>query len=289
MRVFKHHKDLCAYLELQRGTNSLIAFVPTMGALHPGHLSLIRAARQEGTLCVVSIFVNPTQFNDPADFEAYPKTLDADLRLLEAAHCDVLYLPDALDIYPDGPVQTVSVDLQGLDQRLEGAHRPGHFQGVVQVMDRLLGLVQPNLLFMGLKDYQQVLVVRRLLDTRRWPMNLKGMETCREADGLAMSSRNLRLSGEARQLAPKLYQTLQEVAAGIRAEPSKLADWLKQGRQQLQHAGFSVEYLEAADGKTLEPIQAPIPPDARLLVAAWLEQVRLIDNIGLAATDPIPS
>ena len=283
MRLFKYHKDLSQYLASFRQRSVPIGFVPTMGALHEGHLSLLEEARSRGCMSVVSIFVNPTQFNDPADFDKYPKTLDSDLLLLERQGCEVLYLPDVPDIYPQGPALTKApeLDLQGLDQRLEGAFRPGHFGGVVQVMERLLQLVQPQMLFMGLKDYQQVLVVRRLLEARKFPVELVGMETRREPDGLAMSSRNLRLSGQARSLAPLLHATLQEILQSIRRAPEALPEWLQEGRRKLESSGFRVEYLELARADNLQALEAPLEAPGRLLCAAWLDKVRLIDNLAL--------
>lgn len=281
MRLFKYHKDLNLFLNSFRQRSVPIGFVPTMGTLHDGHLSLLKEARSRGCLSVVSIFVNPTQFNDPSDFEKYPKTLDSDLLLLEREGCEVLYLPDVPDIYPKGPERTTppELDLRGLDLRLEGAFRPGHFRGVIQVMERLLELVQPQLLFMGLKDFQQVLVVGRLLEARQLPVELVGMETRREPDGLAMSSRNLRLSEQARSLAPQLHATLQELLLSIQRKPEALTDWLEQGRRKLESSGFRVEYLELARADTLQPLQAPLEASGRLLAAVWLEKVRLIDNL----------
>lgn len=281
MRLFKYHKDLSIYLDAFRKRSIPIGFVPTMGALHEGHLSLLKEARSRGCLSLVSIFVNPTQFNDPADFEKYPKTLEKDLLMLEQEGCDLLYLPDLPDIYPQGAAHTRApeLDLQGLDQRLEGAFRPGHFKGVVQVMQRLLELLRPQQLFMGLKDYQQVLVVRRLLEARQLPVELVGMETRREPDGLAMSSRNLRLSAKARSQAPLLHATLQDLLRSLHEKPEALPDLLLQGRQKLESSGFRVEYLELASADLLQPLVSPLESSGRLLAAVWLEKVRLIDNL----------
>jgi len=279
MILFKQADDLRQYLDSCRARGLSWGFVPTMGALHQGHISLINASQAKEDLTVCSIFVNPTQFNQPEDFEKYPVTTDADVELLAIANCDVLFLPSATEIYPEGPAEVTVPDLGKLDTILEGAFRPGHFRGVYQVMKRLLQVVKPDGLYMGQKDYQQCLVVDRLLgDLSPVPtIRFYKEPTIRELDGLARSSRNRRLSAASRQRAPAIFQALQFV------RKNKAEGWIKlkeQGWQIISDAGMEPEYFELADAVTLEP-REKIEPDGRniVLVAAWIDGVRLIDNL----------
>ena len=193
MIIYKRAGDLAIWLEKQRLARQTIGFVPTLGALHEGHISLIAISKQSTALTVCSIFVNPTQFNDPKDFQKYPITLEKDLPMLEKAGVDVLFLPEVAEMYPGGTKGLETYDLGSLETLLEGKFRPGHFQGVCQVMRRLLEMVRPDDLFMGSKDYQQCMVVQRLLTLMQLPATLHRCPIVREADGLAMSSRNRRL------------------------------------------------------------------------------------------------
>ena len=195
MYIFQKAADLRSHLKtILRGRSSTIGFIPTMGALHEGHLALIRAAQANGCYTVCSIFVNPTQFNDPSDLEKYPRTPEKDAELLEKVGCDVIFMPEVEEIYPPGDIQDFELDFEGLDEVMEGVFRPGHFKGVAQVVKRLLDLVQPDGLYMGQKDFQQVAIVRHLIRVTRFPVELVVVPTVREHDGLAMSSRNIRLS-----------------------------------------------------------------------------------------------
>ncbi|HWB92540.1 MAG TPA: pantoate--beta-alanine ligase, partial [Puia sp.] len=198
MVIFKYAADLAGWLKKQRAAGQKINFVPTMGALHAGHISLITISKNRPSLTVCSIFVNPTQFNDPKDFQKYPITIDKDILLLEHAGADVLFLPGIGELYPAGLEDLEHYDLGPLESLLEGKYRPGHFQGVCQVMQRLLNIVRPDDLFMGSKDYQQCMVVQRLLTLMDLPTNLHRCPIVREPDGLAMSSRNVRLTPEQR-------------------------------------------------------------------------------------------
>ena len=241
-----------------------VGFVPTMGALHEGHLSLLRAARTESTFTVASIFVNPAQFNDRSDFEKYPRDPKTDLTLLEAAGCDLVFLPTEEEIYPDNYLSK-EYDLGDFDHILEGAHRPGHFQGVARVMDRLLHLVRPQKLFLGRKDYQQCLVIEQLIKLLQLPVAVVRCETVREPSGLAMSSRNRRLSDEGRAKAAALFTALKQLY-----HTGKISDLAK--------AGFSkTEYFTLADPQTLAPV-TDLTRSRVALAAAWIEGVRLIDN-----------
>lgn len=279
MILFKSIKDLQKWLESQRSSGRQIGFVPTMGALHPGHISLINASRQDNPVTVCSIFVNPTQFNDPADFEKYPITLDKDIRLLEEAGCSVLFLPSVTEIYPDGPKARMHYDLGYLETRLEGFYRPGHFQGVCMVVHRLLDIVQPNHLYLGQKDYQQCMVITRLVElTGIKNVEVKVCPTLREADGLAMSSRNMRLSAADRQTATAIYRCLLYIKENLAAGDLSLL--MQAACGQLEAAGFRVDYVDIADAHTLAPVsqwdgQQPLVA----LVAAFLNEVRLIDNM----------
>lgn len=258
-----------------------VAFVPTMGALHAGHISLIQAARQLAPTVVASIFVNPTQFNDPADFARYPKSLEQDIDMLEAAGTQLLFLPEVATLYPQGTQHLPAYPLGRLEELLEGLHRPGHFQGVCQVVHRLLQAVQPGHLLLGAKDYQQCMVIRQLLQHTALPTQLHIVPTMREADGLAMSSRNRRLSADGRQQATAIYRTMRWINSQWPNEaPAELE--AEAGRQLLA-AGFdSVDYISISHAHTLEPLPAADAHEpAVVLVAAFLEGVRLIDNLPL--------
>jgi pantoate--beta-alanine ligase len=269
MIIIKQAARLQEYLKQQAARGLVSGFVPTMGALHQGHLSLI-------TVC--SIFVNPTQFNDPKDFDKYPKTLEQDILLLENAGTDILFLPSVDEVYTDGLTNLEHYDLGYLETILEGKFRPGHFQGVCQVMYRLLKLVQPDLLFMGQKDYQQCMVVKRLLTLMESKTQLIPAPTIRENSGLAMSSRNMRLSEQQRGEAVDISKTLRFIRENLQYQ--SLNALKSTATEQLQQAGFKVDYVEIAHAETLEPIEewdGKTPLVA--LVAAFLGDIRLIDNL----------
>lgn len=279
MILFKQARELTRWLDMQRNAGGRIGFVPTMGALHPGHISLITISKKKTSLTVCSIFVNPTQFNDPADFQKYPITLEKDIALLEKAGADVLFLPDASEVYPDGTDSLEHYDLGRLETLLEGRYRPGHFQGVCQVMRRLLDIVRPDDLFMGRKDYQQCMVIQRLLGILRMPSVLHRCPIIRGSDGLAMSSRNIRLTPRQRSNAPAIYKTLERIREGWKAGADTRA-LIAVAMTSLASAGFRVDYVSIADGTTLEPLAA-WQDDAVALIAAFLGEVRLIDNLNL--------
>ena len=256
----------------------LVGVVPTMGALHDGHLSLARAARAQSDRVIVTIFVNPMQFNNPEDLKKYPRTEAHDLALLEAEKVDVLFAPGPDEVYPEGFATKVSV--AGVSAPMEGAFRPGHFDGVATVVTKLFGMTQAGRAFFGEKDWQQVQVVTRLVRDLNIPIRIIPCPTIREEDGLAMSSRNVRLTAAERKVAPALHATMQAAAEAIRggAEPGVE---LAEARAAILAAGFSsVEYLDLRDAATLETVQTLGRP-ARMLVAAVLGEVRLIDNIAV--------
>ena len=249
-----------------------------MGALHMGHLALVEKAITDNDTSVCSIFVNPSQFNDPKDFEKYPRTLENDIYLLEKAGCDVLFLPTLAEIYPDGMQAKQHYDLGSLEDTLEGKYRPGHFQGVCQVVHRLLEIVNPGKLYIGQKDFQQCLVIKKLVELLQLKTEIVISPTLREADGLAMSSRNLRLTPEDRARANNIYKALLEIKNTI---PEKSISALKETAvKRLTEEGFKVDYVEIADRDTLSlKNDAGDKTNLVALAAAFLNNVRLIDNV----------
>ena len=255
-----------------------VAVVPTMGALHQGHLSLVRAAKAACDRVIVTIFINPKQFNNPEDYKNYPRTEEEDARKLIALKADVVYVPDGEQMYPNGFATTVSVE--GITQGLCGAHRAGHFDGVATIVTKLFTQTQADKAFFGEKDYQQLQVVTRLARDLDLPIEVIGCPTIREEDGLAMSSRNLLLSDRARTWAPELHRAMEEMAEGLLAG-GDLEELRAAAVKRVERAGFTqVEYLDLRSADRLELLTTPDRP-ARLLAAAWLAGVRLIDNIAV--------
>jgi pantoate--beta-alanine ligase len=280
MITFKKVSDLQQHLDQCRQKNEDIGFVPTMGALHDGHLSLLKTSLKENKITACSIFVNPAQFNDPSDFKKYPSTINDDISKLETNGCDILFLPSVEEIYPHGFEVKKHYDLGYLDTILEGEFRPGHFQGVCMAVENLLVIVQPDKLYLGQKDYQQCMIITRLIQLMglQEKIDIRICPILRENDGLAMSSRNMRLSKEERAKAPALYETLiflkQNICNG------SLRDLKKEATELLQKKGFKADYVEIANAKTLKPINEW---DSRTnilgLVAAYINNIRLIDNM----------
>lgn len=275
MYIFKRIKELQFYLKSCQGS---IGFVPTMGALHEGHISLIQKSSSENDITVCSIFVNPTQFNDKKDFEKYPITIDEDIKLLIAAQTDVLFLPEVDEMYPKGIGHIEMYAIGYLDTILDGAFRPGHFNGVCNIVHRLLDAVQPLNLYMGEKDFQQCLVVAQLIEQIGSKVNLITCPTLREQDGLAMSSRNRRLSAAGRQQATAIYTVLKTLRE--QQFMQSFATLQQQGLQYLQEKGFEPEYILLANASNLQLLDN-FQTDCSMvvLVAAKLEGVRLIDNM----------
>lgn len=253
-----------------------VGVVPTMGALHDGHLSLARRARVECDRVVTTIFVNPRQFNNPDDLKKYPRSEAADAQLLAAVPVDAIFAPPVEEVYPDGFITTVS--MAGVAQPLEGHMRPGHFDGVATVVTKLFGMSLADRGYFGQKDWQQLQVVLRLVRDLNIPVQVVGCETIRETDGLAMSSRNVRLTPEGRAKAPVLYAAITRAADDIRAgHADRMA--IREAAEAMRAAGFErVEYIELRDAETLMPSDDPRRP-RRMLAAAWIDGVRLIDNI----------
>lgn len=281
MILLKTATDLPHFLTTQKKRNLQTGFVPTMGALHEGHLSLIEHSKKDNNITIASIFVNPTQFNDPKDFSQYPVTLEKDIYLLEKAGCDILFLPSVQEIYPSGMELTRPYDLGYLETLLEGKYRPGHFQGVCQVVHRLLELVQPTNLYLGQKDYQQCMVIRQLIHITALPVQLQIVRTRRESSGLAMSSRNLRLSEKEKEAAAVIYQQLLKIQAGLR--PGKLDNLITEATTAILAAGFDkIDYVSIADAASLRPVTVwDGQSKLVVLVAAFIGGVRLIDNLAL--------
>lgn len=268
------------FIQKKRSKGIKIGFVPTMGALHRGHISLIDLSKKHQCLTVCSIFVNPTQFNDPKDFEKYPITLGSDTDLLVQAGCDVLFIPSVAEVYPEGiDAPREVVPLSGLDHILEGASRPGHFQGVATVVKRLLDMVQPDLLFLGQKDFQQVLVIRKMIEHYKLPVQVVRAEIVREAKGLAMSSRNVRLSAAVREKAGVIYHSILQVQEqyGKRDIDELIADAQEHIMQHLPDA--KIDYLQVVDANSLNHSTQNTASEKVLLTAVWVNGVRLLDNI----------
>lgn len=277
-QVIRTSAELREKVATWKRSGMLVGVVPTMGALHDGHLSLVREARKQSDRVIVTIFVNPMQFNNKDDLEKYPRDEDHDLALLAAEGVDVLFAPGVHEVYPDGFATVVAVS--GVSEPLEGAFRPGHFEGVATVVTKLFGMTQAGRAFFGEKDWQQVQVVKRMVEDLNVPIRIIPCPTIREADGLAMSSRNVRLSPEHRALAPQLHAQMQAAAEAIRAG-APVAATLQATQEAISAAGFgSWDYLELRSAEGLRPMTELSEP-ARLLAAVYLGDVRMIDNIAV--------
>jgi pantoate--beta-alanine ligase len=277
MIIYKEGKKLENHLNSLEFENK-IGFVPTMGAIHKGHISLIEKAKSENKIVVSSIFVNPTQFNDQKDFINYPKTIENDILLLTKAGCDVLFLPTVETMYPLGIEILEHFELGYLDTILEGKHRPGHFQGVCNIVFRLLSIIKPQKLYLGKKDYQQCLVIKEMISLKNLQVSTIICETVREIDGLAMSSRNLRLSKDARIKSSNLYKMLQFCKDSLCQ--GEIECQLSFPIEQLKLNDFSFDYFEIVNANSLKPItywdgKEPI----MIIVAVFLDGIRLIDNL----------
>ncbi len=275
MKLETSLQGLTASLQVARVAKKTVGFVPTMGNLHQGHLSLVREARRLCDVVVVSIFVNPIQFGPNEDFDSYPRTLEQDSQLLAEAGCDVLFAPSVEQMYGKQPRLT-NIQVTGITQDLCGLQRPGHFDGVAVVVTKLFNMVQPNFAFFGQKDYQQLAVIKQMVQDLNMPIEIVGVPICRDTDGLALSSRNGYLSPEHRQIAPHIYKNLQNAVLQL-SQGVELHEVLTSISQNLTQVGFEVDYVEARS-VDLKPVES-YQQDTVLFIAAKLGNTRLIDNL----------
>lgn len=277
MIIFKHAKELSNFFHLQKVKNK-IGFVPTMGALHDGHIFLIEQAKKKSNIVICSIFVNPTQFNDVNDYKKYPVSLEEDIKLLEFTGTDILFLPGIDEIYPTGTTELEIYDIGFLETILEGKFRPGHFQGVCQVVSRLIKIIQPDEMFMGQKDLQQCLVIKRLLNMTDPSVHLVICPTVREPSGLAMSSRNKRLNEGQKSSAIAIHRALLYIKNSI--SPGQLDQIKNNAAFILAQNNFKIDYVELVDAETFEIVSTwNGKQKLAVLIAAFLGDVRLIDNM----------
>ena len=279
MKVLKSKKTLIDYVERQREMGKKIGFAPTMGALHQGHLSLYKAAKKENDEVISSIFVNPTQFNNPDDFQKYPKTLEKDIELLEKAGVDAVYVPNVEEMYPDG-LNSKKYDFDGLENEMEGKYRPGHFDGVGTIVEELFRQVQPHNAYFGEKDYQQLAIIKKMIEKTKLPVKIHGVPTLREEDGLAMSSRNVRLTETQRKEATIIYETLTKVKEWFKV--ISLEEIKQRVTDIFRNSNFELEYFVIADEKTLKETDYFYKDkNYRAFIVAYADTVRLIDNMHL--------
>lgn len=271
--------ELKSYVEAKKASGKTIGFVPTMGALHNGHISLIHQAGVND-IVICSIFVNPTQFNNVNDLAKYPRTIDSDILLLEDTNCDVLFAPDVKEMYPIGR-ELIDLDLQGLDRVMEGVFRPGHFQGMITVVYNLFKMVNPDSAYFGEKDFQQLAIVKFMVNKLKLPVKVIGCATVRESDGLAMSSRNIHLTDEERKQATVIYNTIKQCEAlKTTTSPHDLHYWVK---QQIEQTGvFKLEYVAFVNANTLQELSTwQTNQLMRVCIAVITSKTRLIDNVEL--------
>ncbi len=278
MKIFKTKNQLHQHLNTFKTKNNTIGFVQTMGALHQGHLSLIKKSKKKTDITVVSIFVNPTQFDNKEDLEKYPNTLKNDILLLKSVVCDVLFTPSVDEIY-NGKTVSTHFDFDGLEHQMEGKFRDGHFDGVGTIVKTLFEIVQPTIAFFGKKDFQQLQIIKKMVKKENIPVKIKGCEIFREKDGLAMSSRNTRLTKEYRKAAPFIYKTLKKAKKKFGTITAKeLTEWVE--KKFKKHPLLKLEYFTIADEKTLETASEIHPKKKyRGFIAVFAGDIRLIDNI----------
>lgn len=278
MNTVKNLQQLRAAISRARSEGKRIAFVPTMGNLHAGHIALIQHATERADFVVASIFVNPLQFGANEDLDSYPRTLAADQSKLLEAGCNLLFTPDAQDMYPQGMAQQTIVSVPGVSTGLCGGSRPGHFDGVATIVCKLLNMVQPDIALFGEKDFQQLAVIRKMVADLNMPVQIFGVPIVRDHDGLALSSRNGYLNAQQRAVAPALQQCLQALKAQIKNGRRDYATLFEQFNTDLQAAGFRLDYVELRDALSLQPA-AVDSTQLVLLAAAYLGSTRLIDNL----------
>ena len=280
MRIVRTIAELQKALAPFRGKNKTVGFVPTMGALHEGHISLIDLAKIENHVAVCSIFVNPTQFNDPKDLERYPRPLEEDEKLLKKANCDILFIPSVQEMYPRGDYSTLQEDFGMLDKVMEGKSRPGHFAGMITIVSKLLNAVKPNVAYFGSKDFQQLTLVKYFVKKHNIPVTIRGCDIIREEDGLAMSSRNRLLSPEERKYAVLIPETMKQVKEMWETKSvAELVQFVQDTFSQDGH--LRLDYFEIVNLNTLQPLTSKNEPTIAC-IAAYDGQIRLIDNIVLS-------
>ncbi|MDK7373983.1 MULTISPECIES: pantoate--beta-alanine ligase [Weeksella] len=281
MKIFRTQTEMSPVLQKTRENGETIGFVATMGALHQGHLALIQQAKKENEVVVVSIFVNPTQFNNPEDLAKYPRTEEKDIVLLSDNNCDFLYLPNVEDVYPEKE-ENEDYDFGLLDQVMEGKFRPGHFAGVATVVNKLLRAVQPTKAYFGEKDFQQVRIVQEMVRQEKLPVEIVTVPVQRAENGLALSSRNTRLTEENLQAAPFIYATLQK-AKNLKEEGNSVHEVNSYVEKAFANSPFELEYFQIADEETLQPIDDfTSTKKIRAFVVAYAGDVRLIDNLSFS-------
>jgi pantoate--beta-alanine ligase len=280
MKIFNNKKDLKDCLLEYKRSKKTIGFVPTMGALHAGHLSLIQEAKRKNHIVVASIFVNPTQFNNVADLQKYPKTIENDIKLLTSVYCDILFSPSVAEIYSENIVSE-KFDFDGLEHQMEGKFREGHFNGVGTVVKTLFKIIEPNKAYFGQKDFQQLQIIKKMVKKNRLNVAIKGCLIFREQDGLAMSSRNSRLSPESREIAPFIYKTLKEIKRKFETKTlDKINEWVE--KEFEKQPLLRLEYFTIADEETLKTVETKKENQKyRAFIAVFAGEIRMIDNIRL--------
>lgn len=281
MIIVKNQREILEAIETAKieKPEAIIGFVPTMGALHEGHMSLIETAKSQSDIVVCSIFVNPTQFNNPDDLKTYPRTIDADRKLLEEKGCDILLLPDVKDVYPNGE-QPYSIDLDGIDKSMEGAFRPGHFKGVCMVVERFFEMVQPDIAFFGKKDFQQLAVIRKMTAVRNLPIEIIGVPIKRAENGLALSSRNALLTEKEREDASFISRALKS-GLDFSKTNTNAASIAQHIEAQFKGTAMEVEYVAIIDNDTLEPVEE-VSANSTVCTVVYYGKVRLLDNMQFA-------
>ena len=280
MKIFTTKQEIKSFLSTLKEQNKSIGFVPTMGALHQGHLSLIKKAKKKNEIVVVSIFVNPTQFDNKEDLVKYPKTLENDTKLLESVSCDLLFHPSVEEIYAEN-VTSEKFDFDGLEHQMEGKFRDGHFDGVGTIVKTLFEIVEPNNAYFGQKDFQQLQIIKKMVEKHQLDLKIVGCPIFREDDGLAMSSRNTRLTKDHRKAAPFIYKTLKKARKKFKKEsPLFVSKWVE--KKFKKHPLLELEYFTIADEKSLETIEKKESDKKyRAFIAVFAGEIRLIDNIRL--------
>ncbi|CAL2102438.1 pantothenate synthetase [Tenacibaculum sp. 190130A14a] len=280
MKIFKSKSELKDFLFTIKKKKKSIGFVPTMGALHQGHLSLVKRSIKKNDLTVVSIFVNPTQFDNKEDLEKYPQTLENDIKLLESVNCDVLFAPSVEEIYASS-ITSESFDFDGLEHQMEGKFRDGHFDGVGTIVKTLFEIVEPTNAYFGKKDFQQLQIIKKLVEKYHIPVKVKGRPIFREEDGLAMSSRNVRLTKEHRGAAPFIYKVLKKARKKFGTKSAiEVTQWVE--KQFKKHPLLELEYFTIADEATLTTIEEKKSDQKyRAFIAVFAGEIRLIDNMSL--------